>query len=320
MPIEEPAEKIQAFCELLRTSNPVLESGAADLGRLAHDLGDTESRLSLDIAALATELDALQKEVEASGLAIEKACSDLGQAAEQAKTSVLGDLEKAAATLEGQWSPQLKEKAMGLESVFQEMKSSGWEPLTSALAHEHAEFEKWTQVVDEVLPGLAHLFSTLAGDVEHAARDATEAGHDLSGPPLMDHAYWNDPESEAEKVTHETIPRFRGEEPDASRELAGLRDQLVSAVGEDGNHVRGQVDLTTRQLAAAVDAQASELNQALGRTKEALARLQLEFERSTVQADEAKPDVQSLSDLANKVPEAEAMLQRIRAATEAMAE
>jgi hypothetical protein len=319
-PIDDPAEKVQAFCDLLRATNPVLESGAADLERLAHGLSDAESRLSLDLDALATEVDGLQKEAETSGATAAKVCQELGHAAEDTKATALAELEKGAATIESRWTQDLKAKASALETPFGEMKSSGWEPLIAVLAGEHGDFERWTQAWDEALTGVIQLVTSVASDVEHDATDVTGAAHDLTAQPLFDGAFWNDPESEAEKVTQETIPWFRNAELEASKELGSTRDQLVATVTDDSNHVRAQMDLATRQAAAAVDTQASQVTQVLQQTMEALERLQVEVERSSVQADRAQPDAHDLSDLATQVPDAEAMLQRIRAATEAMTE
>jgi len=319
-PDGDPAEKVEAFCQLLRTTNPVLESGAADLERLAHSLSDVESRLSLDLDTLATEVDGLQQEAETSGATAAKACQELGQAAEGAIATALAAVEKGASTFESQWTQDLKEKASALAASFHEMTSAGWEPLTAALAIEHGDFERWTQASGEALDGVVHLVTSLAGDIRHRAADATGGAHDLSAAPVFDHAFWNEPESEAEKVTQETVPWFRNAELDASKELSSGRDQGVATVGDDSNHVRAQTDLITRQLAAAVDAEASEVKQVQAQAMESLGRLQGEFERGTVQADRAQPDVHELSAVASDVPQTEGLIQRIRAATEAIGE
>ncbi|HXY38998.1 MAG TPA: hypothetical protein VEQ10_04975 [Vicinamibacteria bacterium] len=318
--LDDPAEKVQVFCELLRTTNPVLESGATDLERLAHGLSDAEEKLSMDLDSLATEVDGLQKEAQSSGNAAAKACQELNLSAEQTKTTALAALENGAAGFESRWTHELEEKAGALAAAFQEIKGSGWEPLMAALASEHGDFERWTQASEEGLTGMIHQFTDLASAVEHQAADATQAAHDLTAAPLFDRAFWNDPDSAAEKLMQETIPWFRNAEREAAKELSSTRDELVAAVGSDSSHVRGQLELDTRQLAAAVDAQAGELVQTLQQTVQALSQLQLEFERGAVQADRAQPDARKLADLAGQVPQAEALLQRIRAASEAMAE
>jgi hypothetical protein len=319
-PVDDPAERVQAFCELLRTTNPVLESGAADLERVAHGLSDAESGLSQGLDTLATEVDGLQKEAESSGASAAKACQELGHAAEDSKTTALAEVEKGAATFESRWTHDLKEKASALEAPFREMKSSSWEPLIEVLANELGDFERWTHAWDEALTGVVQLLTSVASDVQHDATDVTGSAHDLTAQPLFDGAFWNDPESDAEKVTQEAIPWFRSAELDATKELSSARDELVAAVGNDSSHARAQIDLATRQAAAAVDAQASQVTQVLHQTAEALERLQVEVERSSVQADRAQPEAHDLSELANQVPDAEAKLQRIRAATEAMTE
>jgi hypothetical protein len=316
----DAAEKVQDFCDLLRATNPMLESETADLERLGRGLGDAESRLSLDLNTLATEVDGLQKEAETSGLAAAQACQVLGQAAEAAKAKALAGLENSAAAAESQRTHELTEKATALGAAFQELRSSGWEPLMAALASEHGDFERWTQGTDEALSGLVHLFAGLPSEVEHDLEQAAGAAKTLTGPPLFDDAFWNDAVSGAEKLVQEGVPSFCKGELEASQELGQVRDELVKAVGDDSNHVRGQLDLATRQLAAAVDGQAGGLAQALQQTEEALSSARVEFERVTVLADQAQPDLQTLSELAGQVPEAEALLQRIRAVAEAMAE
>ena len=79
-PLDDSLEKLKAFCDLLRTTNPQLASGASELQQLAQTIDASETSLASDLDGLVTELDELHKEAESSEATVVKACQELGTA------------------------------------------------------------------------------------------------------------------------------------------------------------------------------------------------------------------------------------------------
>jgi hypothetical protein len=315
--IADSVENLRAYGELLRTTNPVLEAGAADLGHLAHSLSDHESHLSLDLDHLAIEVDTLQKEAQSSGAAAVKACEELGHAAEEVNTTALAELEKGAAEVQSHWTAALHETSGALAAAFQEL-ASWWGPLKAALESEQADFEKWTQTADEALHGIVQIVASVASDVAHQGTVLFWAAHDLEGASPFAKAYWFGVASHARTLTEETVPHFVDEVEHHSSELGAVHKQLVTATGEGSNHVRAQMDLTIQMAASAVDAQAGEVTHEVEAVVEALQNAQTEYERSTVQAADAEKESHELAELAGHVAEAEGRLRQVQAALKAI--
>src|SRR6185503_5038567 len=112
--VAQSVQNLQYLCELLRVTNPVLESGASELDQLGHSLKDSVARLSEDLDHLAADLDHVQKEAETTETAAVSACQDLGHVAEHVTASSLAEVEKDAAAAQEHWSEVLKEKSSAL--------------------------------------------------------------------------------------------------------------------------------------------------------------------------------------------------------------
>jgi hypothetical protein len=308
-PLDDSIKALQVFCEELRETNPVLESGASSLDKMAHALSDAESRLSLDLGNLATDVDGLQKEAETTEAAAVKVCAELAHAAEEAKTPTLSDLETHAGEAKDHWTHALQEKSPALATAFQEMKGSGWDPLEAVLAHEKTDFETWTQAADVALQGLVHVLASVASDLEQDGTDAKTAAQALTDAPPATEAFWQPLSAQGFRVANEVAHHFGEDRAQQSADLEKVHDELVNAAGDGSGHVHDQLGLTVQKAADAIHAQSGHVTDALEKAVEALGRAQAEFEHAAVQADHVQGTAHDLAELAGPVVTAKAQLQ-----------
>ncbi len=319
-PLDDGLEKLKAFNELLRSSQPALESGGADLARLGRALSDAEGRLSLDLDGLATDVDEVQKEAQASEAAAVEACQDLNDAAETVLTTTIAELEKGAATMQERWTHDLAERATALTGAFQDLQGSGWEPLIAALGNEDAAFDRWTQAADEAIGVVVHQLAGAVAEVEHETTDLTAAADELTGIPLFDQASWNESRDDAETTLHQVLPWFRQSELEITKDLAATHEQLAGAATAAAGHVRAQLDQVAQKAADGLDAEANQLVQSFGEAAEGVERLQVELERGAVQAADTQAAAHRLADLAAQVIDGDATVREIHSVLEAMKE
>lgn len=316
--IDESVRQLELLCERLRDTTPAVEAGTAEMEKVAHALSDTEQHLSLSCDQLATEVDGIQKEAETTENAAAKACHELGQACEEAKTSTLGELEKAAEEAEGHWTGTLPAKTTLIANAFTEMESAGWEPLDTVLSTEKDDFERWTADADTSLAALATELQSVATALEHHGTDAETAAHDLTEAPAAKDSFWQQIETEGHHVANETAAHFADQMAQPTADLERVFEEITTAAGQGSDHVRAQIDTVLQKETDAVEAHSTGMREQLEKTVEALGRAETEFERGTAQAETAETVAQGVMELAGQVFDAKQKLQVIHEVTEAL--
>jgi hypothetical protein len=317
-PLDEGIHFLEAFNELMRTTNPALEAGAAELDRLGDSLGQTQSTLSLGLDYLASELDGLQQGTLAEETAAVKSCQELGQAATEAKAP-LDDLEKDAAAAQEHWVQAFQEQASALDAAVKDAEASGWEPLDGSLAGKRDDFDKWAKASDSALGELLQLLNKFDTDLDQERDRVVEAAHHVAEAGPFGDDFWIGSEQEAARVLDMAIPRLQDEEVrPIVEDIHTLHDELVTGLGQSSTQVQARLDFIAEQAANAVNAQETEVTQALENTGQVLGRAQTEFERAAIQGEETGTEAQALAELAGQVAEAQVQAQQILAVMEAM--
>jgi hypothetical protein len=315
---DQSLENLRTYCELLRVTNPVLEAGAADLGRLGHSLEDTTSQLSEGLDHLATDVDSLQQEAGTSGAATVKACEELGHAAEEVNASGLAELEKDAAEAQQHWIAALHETTASLDGAFQELTAQGWQPLEQALAAEQADFEKWTHDANEILDGLVQAIHTVETGVAHQGTLLDEAARELEAIPPFPQTYWGGVGTHAVTLADETVPHFVQQAGQHAAAMTAAHEELVGSAVESSARVRAQLDLAAEMAVTAIDATTTDMTQVVEAVEEALKNAQTEFERAAIQAEDAEKEAEDLAELAVHVTVASDQLTQVQALLEAL--
>jgi hypothetical protein len=316
--LDEKIRWLEDFNELIRTTNPAVEAGASELGRLGDSLRESGSQLSLHLDHLAADLDGLQQETQAAEAAAVKSCQELGQAAVDAKAP-LDDLDKDAAAARDHWTQALQEQASALDTAVKEAAAAGWEPLDQCLADAIGDFEKWTKGADSALGDLVqHLDEAHTGVAQERDRVTGAAHYVIGGEPFYP-PLWQEPEAAARSVLDEAIPRLRNEQAaPISKESLALNEELVTGLEQSSAQVQARLDTIGKDAATEVGAQEAEVTTALESAGEALQRAQSEFERGAIQAEETETEAQALAELAGQVDKAQVQVRQIKAVMEAM--
>jgi DNA anti-recombination protein RmuC len=316
--LDQSVENLRALCELLRATNPVLESGVADLARVASSVTEGESRLSTDLDHLAADLDAAQKQAETSEADAVKACTELDHAADEVIANSLTEIGTDAAAAQAHWTSALHEKEGALDSAFQELESDGWDPLVATLTNEQADFERWMHSADEALTGLVLGLDTVATGVTQQGTVLDEAARDLEAAPPLSEEYWQITHDDAKKIVEETIPEFGRSVDRRSVDLNEVHEQVLTAVDNSSNQLRAQLDLTTETAMNAIEAQANAMTKAADEAEAAVRSAQTQYELSAVHGEEAGREAAQLLELAGLVVDAQAQLAKIREVLEAL--
>jgi hypothetical protein len=316
--LDQSVENLRRLNELLRATNPLVESGGADLAKAAHTVADGEQRLSTDLDHLASEVDAIQKQAETSQAEAVKALTELGHAADEANTEALGKIETDAAAVQAHWTSALHEKGAALDSAFGELKSNGWDPLVATLGNEQANFEKWSHAADEALEGLVHAVEGVAAGVTKSGEMSEQKAKELEEADPLKEDHWHLTQGDAKKIVEETIPEFGHSVDRHISELNEACEQVMNAIDEGSNHVRAQLDLTTETAVNAIDAQATALTKAVEEADEHLRSVQSRYELSAVHGEEAEREGAQVLELAGHVVEAQAQLAKLREVLEAI--
>lgn len=316
--VDQSVENLRMLCELLRVTNPVLESGGSELDQLGHSLKDSVARLSEELDHLAADLDHVQKEAETTEAAAVSACQDLGHVAEHVNASTLAEVEKEAAAAQEHWTEVLKEKSSALEAAFEDLGSHGFEPLGATLANEQASFEKWTQAADDTLQGLAVAIGSVEEGVAHQGTVLYETARDLEGAPPLAPGYWHGLDTHARAIAEETVPQFGEQVKKHSDELYDVHEELLNDAKDRSTNVREDLEVLAKEAVLHIDANDVELMHAVEAATEALNNAQIEFERGAVQAEDAEKEGHELDGLSGHVAEAQVQLHQIHDALEAM--
>lgn len=316
--LDQSVEHLRQLCELLRVTNPLVESGGTALSKAAHTLADGEQHLSTDLDHLATEVDSVQKHAESAGGDAAKALTELDHAADEAHTVALARIETDAPGIQAHWAEALSEKGTSLDTAFGELWSNGWSPLITALGDEQEEFEKWTHSADETLRGLVHAVEEVGTGVHKAAETAVSKAKELEDSDPLKEDYWRVTQDVAKKIVEETIPEFGHSVDRHANELNGVYEQVMTAIDEGSHHVRSQLDLTTEGVVTAIDAQATAMGQALETADEHLRNAQARYELSAVHGEAADKQSDAMLELAGEVVEAQAQLAKVREVLEAI--
>jgi hypothetical protein len=316
--LDQSVENLRMLCELLRVTNPLLESGATDLAQAAHTVAEGESRFSSDLDHLVTEVDAVQKQAETSQAEAVSALTELAHAAEEANTEALTEIETDAAAVQAHWTSALHEKGSGLDTAFGELKSNGWDPLIATLGNEQGDFEKWDHAADEALQGLVHAVEGVTEGVNASGSVCEEAAKNLEEAPPMSEDFWQGTERDAKKIVEETIPEFGGSVDRHTGELSEACEQVMAAIDAGNTHLRAQLDLTTEAAVHAIDAQAEAMGKAVEKADEELRSVQSRYELSAVHGEEAEREGTELLELAGHVVEAQAQLAKVREVLEVL--
>jgi hypothetical protein len=316
--LDQSVENLRMLCELLRVTNPLLETGAAELAAAAHTVAEGESRLSSELDHLVTEVDAVQKQAETSQAEAVNALTELAHAAEGANTEALTEIETDAAAVQAHWTSVLHEKGSSLDSAFGELKSHGWDPLVATLGNEQGDFEKWEHAADEALQDLVHAVEGVVEGVTHSGSLCEEAAKGLEAAPPLTEDYWQGTERDAKKIVEETIPEFGGSVERHGAELSEVYEQVMAAIDAGNSHLRAQLDLTTETAVSAIDAQAEAMGKAVETADEALRSVQSRYELSAVHGEEAGREATELLELAGHVVDAQAQLAKVREVLEVL--
>lgn len=316
--LDQSVENLRLLCELLRVTNPMLESGAADLGRVAERVGQGEELLSAELEQLVAEMNALQEQAETSGVAVAKACIELSDAAEEVTSGGLAEMKTDATAAQSHWTAALQERSSELSAGFQELMSQGWEPLRACLTSELAEFERWIKAADEALQGLVLGVEAVATGLEEQGTAAEAAASDLQGSPALDDDFFLGTGVACVQLVQQIIPQFVDNIDSQGVELDQVHEQIVTAAERSSTNVRAQLDLTAETALNAIEAQADAMTKAVEAAEEALRNLQTEFERSAIQGEEADQEGNALVELAGQVVDAQAQLLKVREVLEAL--
>jgi hypothetical protein len=313
--MDDGVDKLQAYCDLLETTNPALATGTADLGRLAQDLSDSEGRLSTELAALDGEVDGLQKEAETSEAAAVKACQELASACEQEVKTELPEMEQQMAADKDEWVKDLDQKAAALETGFVELESQAFTPLDTVLDSERRDFDRWMNEADTALVALAKALEQAAQEVEQGGTSAAEPWADA---PCFDHAFWQPAKTQAEKVGTEVVQAFRAAKHQEETEAKKTYDDVTEYVQGQAIDVRASLEKHAGTAAAAIQTETQEVTQAVDTAVAELDETKTAFDTAAMHGEDAEPRAASLMELGPRIEAADVKLEEIRAAMEAM--
>jgi hypothetical protein len=316
-PLDEGVAKLQEFVHMLETTNSALETGAAEIDRVGQALGASASRLTTDLHALDGEVTGLEKEVESSTASVVNACHELAAAAE-AVHAELPDIEREAGESRGDWVKGLGEKSSALEEAFQELESQGWSTLRAVLESEKASFERWTHEADAALAGLGHELDSAGQAVEHDASACAGSITDWSTAPMFDAAFWQPALEEVDKVRTETVTAVRDQGLQLGQGLIHTYAEIVPAVQHEATEARTTAGTRAEALAAAIREDDGDIMRAVDAAAAALSETKIEFDANAIQASDVEPRAAGFVELARKMAAAEAEIEEIRAAVEAM--
>jgi outer membrane murein-binding lipoprotein Lpp len=316
--LDQSVENLRTLCELLRATNPLVESGGTALSKVAHTLADGEQHLSTDLDHLATEVDSIQKQAESTGADAAKALTELDHAADEARTEALGKIETDAPNIQAHWAEALSEKGTSLDTAFGELKSNGWDPLAAALIDEEEEFAKWTDSADETLKGLVHAVEEVTTGVHKEMETAVSKAKELEDSDPLKEDHWSGTQDDAKTIVEVTIPDFGHLVDSSANELRGVYEQVMTAIDEGSHHVRSQLDLTTEGVVTAIIEHAEPMNQGAEAANDQLRNAQARYELSAVHGEAAEKEGARMLELAGHVVEAQAQLAKVREVLEAI--
>jgi gas vesicle protein len=177
-PPSDDVEQLRGFCSQLEATNHTLEAAATNLEARAKSLAQAHSDLNDALAALKTDGDGLEKDVETLGPESVKAAERLDAETHQALDSRIPAIRSSVGEATDHSHQTLTHHAAALESAFAALQSSAFEPLETVLTSRQSDFEHWGYPLSALLEGVEGAQEEFTRDTKQANDDLTAAGQE----------------------------------------------------------------------------------------------------------------------------------------------